>query len=538
MRSVLLITITLFLLVPEYRAQSFTSSHLPIVVVNTGAGTFNDNAIPDEPKMPAFMGIIDNGPGVTNSLSDPFNHYNGNIGIETRGNSTQSFSKKSYSVELRTALDQDTSVNLFGMGKEEDWILHAMVIDKTQLRIPMSFYFAQRTGHYASDWKFVELVIDGDYRGIYLFCEKIKRDDDRVDIAKLDSDDLAGDSLTGGYILRIDWLDNPQGFASNYNAQGNVPMFYQFYYPKASNIHPTQSNYIANYIDLFESAVFSNNFTHPTTQLHYADYVDITSFVDFLIINELSKNSDGYKLSSYLYKDKDSKGGKLTAGPIWDFDQTYGLSTVCSCDDPTGWTYLQNQAGCDDLETMPMWWQAMMSDTLFTNHLACRWSELRSGPLHQDSIYTWIDQQNTFLGPAIDRNFQKWNFIGQQIWAEPQPIPTTYSGEIQAMKNWISVRLAWLDVNMPGNCQNDVVGVTTLPELEMAIYPNPTSGKLTIKAVSGTNLSVYSVDGSEVYTGRLKTDQETFDFDHLWPGIYMVILRYGNQTTTKKLVIR
>ena len=73
-------------------------------------------------------------------------------------------------------------------------------------------------GQYASEWKYVELILNGDYRGIYILVEKIKRDDDRVDIEKLDEDDLAGDSLTGGYILRMDWLDDPQGFESNYNS--------------------------------------------------------------------------------------------------------------------------------------------------------------------------------------------------------------------------------------------------------------------------------------------------------------------------------
>jgi len=163
----------------------------------------------DEPKIESSMGIIYNGPGVINNINDSLNHYNGNIGIETRGNSTQGFDKKTYSIELRDMLNQDTSVNLLGMGKEEDWILHAMVIDKSQVRIPMSSYFFQRMGHYAYKWRYVELIINNEYRGLYILTEKIKRDDDRVDISKLDDDDLLGDSVTGGYILRIDWLDNP-----------------------------------------------------------------------------------------------------------------------------------------------------------------------------------------------------------------------------------------------------------------------------------------------------------------------------------------
>ena len=236
-------------------AQNFTSSHLPIVVINTGNATYNDATIPDDPKITANMGIIDNGPGVTNNLTDAFNAYSGSIGIETRGNSTQGFEKKTYSLELRTAAGADSSVALLGMGKEEDWILHAMVIDKSQLRVPLSFDLARSMGHYASDWRYVELVIDNDYRGLYLMCERLKRDNDRVDIAKLDADDLAGDSLTGGYILRIDWLGDP-GFESDYNSLGGVDlMYYQFYYPKASDIQLEQEMYIKGYMDDFEDAV-------------------------------------------------------------------------------------------------------------------------------------------------------------------------------------------------------------------------------------------------------------------------------------------
>ena len=131
-------------------AQILTTSKHPIIIINT-----DDEDIPDEPKIDASMGIIYNGDGLTNSISDPFNQYDGNIGIETRGNSTQGFDKKTYSIELRDADNEDLSVDLFGMGAEEDWILHAMVIDKTQLRIPMSFYLAQQMGHYASEWKYV-----------------------------------------------------------------------------------------------------------------------------------------------------------------------------------------------------------------------------------------------------------------------------------------------------------------------------------------------------------------------------------------------
>jgi len=140
-------TVLLFLLLINLSlsAQNFTESNLPIIIINTDA-----NEIPDEPKIPALMGIIDNGVGQMNNVDDAFNHYDGHIGIETRGNSTQLYEKKTYTIELWDEVENEISEPLLGMGKEEDWILHAMVLDKTQLRVPLCFDLFRKMGHYAA----------------------------------------------------------------------------------------------------------------------------------------------------------------------------------------------------------------------------------------------------------------------------------------------------------------------------------------------------------------------------------------------------
>lgn len=516
-------------------AQTLTTSNLPIVIVNT-----NGVSIPDDPKIDGTMGIIYNGEGNLNNINDAFNHYDGGIGIETRGNSTQDFEKKTYSLELRTTANQDTSVNLLGMGGEEDWILHAMVIDKSQVRIPMSFYLSQQMGHYAPDWRYVELMVNGDYRGLYILTERIKRDDDRVDIAKLTSNDIAGDSVTGGYILRIDWLEDfepgQDGFESNHNSRGGIPMTFQWYYPKANDILPQQSQYIQGWMATFEEAVFSPNYTN-SQGIRYTDYINVESFTDFLLINELSKNADGYKLSSYVYKDKDSKDGRLVAGPIWDFDQTYGVSDVCSNYDHTGWTYLQNQDGCEDLESMPMWWQTMMQDTMFQNRLKCRWTEFRNSFLHSDSIADWINADTTFISPAIGRNFMKWDdFIGESIWAEPEPIPQSYAEEIQVMQNWIQSRLTWMNNNLPGNCEYDFLSVEEDFESNTNIYPNPTSQILRVQ----TNVKevqqfrIYAADGRLVQLGKLNVPTTEIDVAELPDGIYLIQVGQSSHRFVKR----
>ena len=517
--------------------QNLTQSELPIVVINT----WQSQDIPDEPKVLATMGIIDGGEGVINQITDPFTEYNGNIGIETRGNSTQNFLKKTYSIELWDENFDDQSVNLFGMGGEEDWILHAMVIDKTQLRIPLSFYLWERMGNYAVERKYVEVLLNGEYRGLYSFMERLKRDDDRIDIAKLDEDDLDGDSLTGGYILRIDWtydVEDDELFFSEFESQSGDQMAYQYYYPKADVILPAQRSYIKGFMDDFEEAVFSEDYQN-SQNIRYSEYIDIESFVDFVLINEFTKNSDGYKLSSYLQKDRDDNDPRLKAGPIWDFDQTYGLSTVCSSNIIEGWTYLQNQDDCGDLESMPLWWQSMMEDTVFTNLLDCRWRQYRENFLHQDSIFAWIDDQVEFLQNPIDRNFERWDFIGEQIWIEPENFPDSYEGEIQYLKNWIAARLNWLDSNIQGNCESSALkAVFNQVQIPLIIYPNPSSGifhfhhlnhaDINIKVFNSLGQMVKEISGHNI---------NSIDLSIFPSGIYMLNIENQNVVRTKKILI-
>jgi len=517
----------------EMEAQILTESILPIVIIES-----EEDYIPDDPKMDAIMGIIDHGPGMLNHIDDVWNHYAGNIAIETRGNSTQGFDKKSYLLETRDGNNDDISFPILGMGADEDWILHAMVIDKTQLRIPMSFYLFQQMGHYASNWRYVELVINGEYRGLYLLCERIKRDNDRVDISKLDADDIAGDSLTGGYILRIDWLWDAEGFESEYDAMGGDNMIYQWYYPKADRIEDEQADYIEKYIGEFEDAVFDDDYVNDLGR-SYTDYIDLVSFADFLLINEFAKNSDGYKLSTYMHKDRDDKGGKLTAGPIWDFDQTYGLSTVCSSHITEGWTYLQEQDGCEDIETMPMWWRRLMDDPVFTNLLACRWEKFRSEFLAEEEIFSWMNEHQTKIKDAIERNYTQWDdVIGEGIWIEPWPIPESYEEEIQVMKDWITDRLEWLDENIPGNCDDNIISSNEDISLaELLVFPNPASDQVYIHSHQGARIEMYDLQGSLKFAAVMSRDNESFDLVNMTDGVYVVRSVFAGQRSQKLMFV-
>lgn len=210
----------------------FESSNLPIVLIDTYG-----QEILDAPKVQVGMKIIDNDPGERNFITDtPV--YNGYAGIEIRGSSSQMFPKKSYGFENWDIDGEEIDVSLLGMPAESDSILNANYTDKTLARNAMAYQLSQNMGHYSIRYKYVEVVINEMYKGIYVFSEKIKRDPNRVNIAKLKPDQNSGDELTGGYIFKVDKFTGSGGdgwisaFPPPQSPNGQT-IFFQYEYPKA-----------------------------------------------------------------------------------------------------------------------------------------------------------------------------------------------------------------------------------------------------------------------------------------------------------------
>ncbi len=504
--------------------QELESTHLPIVVINT------DQSIRDEPKVIAEMGIINNENGV-NRPGDPINGYNGKIGIEFRGNSTQLFDKKSYSIELRDDQNQDQDASILGMPSEEDWILYGSPIDKTHIRNVMSFEIWRQMGHWASNTVYCELILDGEYRGTYVMMERIKRDDNRLPLATLREQDTEGDELTGGYIIRLDWNED-EGWTSRSTSMGGERMFYQYYYPRADAIQGPQRTYIRNYFRDFEQAVLADNYQNDDGGKYHA-YIDLDSFADLFIINELSRSVDAYKLSTFLHKDK---GERLKAGPIWDFNLAYGNTVYCGGSDVRGWTYLQEESSCDDLHLMPRWWEPMMEDDLFRTRVFYRWQMHREDFLNEDFLFAFIDGQVDKLGVAIDRNFERWDYLGDNLWDEPEPVQETYEQEIQLLKNWLTDRIAWLDSQFEE--VQVITGINNKPEI--SVFPNPTQSSLKLSIGEFRNVSLRLMD----MDGRILSSQTSINedidldfFGSLNPGLYMVHV-YNQEFSIIRKVIK
>ncbi len=494
--------------VPSWFPQNDFNSPIPIVKINT-----NGNSIPDEPSIAGTMGIIWNGEGNLNQSNDPMNEFFGNIRIEIRGQSSTLFPKKGYGIETVDENGEDLDVSFLNFPAEEDWILHGPYSDKSLIRNVVAMHLANSIGQYGSRTRLVELTINEQYEGVYVLMEKIKRDENRVDIATLKTEDIDGDELTGGYIFKVD-KGEPDWF-SNYgsNPNSNQKLSFQYVSPKKSKIQPAQAVYIQSYIDSFERALL--NPSEKYDGKYYYEYIDMMSFIDHFILNEVTKDVDAYRISTYLHKDKNSNGGLVTAGPIWDFNLGLGNADYCEGATANRWMYDIN---CDAHH--PFWWGKMMEDQLYKNTANCRYFELREGPLHIDSIFAFIDEKVDLLTPVVDRNFERWNILNDYVW--PNAIVTgSYTGEINYLKQFIINRLNWMDNNMFGFC--GPVITNSMINQQIKLFPNPSTGIFELSGLpkEGANMIIYDSTGKKCYQ---KKASNSVDISSLMPGFYFLEL--------------
>ena len=306
------------------QAQTFTDSNLPIVVIDIDGGA----TIPDEPRVYGNMKVIWHQDGSRNYLTDinnpAFLNYDGRISIEIRGSSSQLLQKKQYGL---TTLQADNvtnnNVSILGMPSENDLVLNGLAYDQTGMRDFLSYELSERLGQYAPRRVYCEVVINNDYKGLYIFLEKIKADKDRVNVVKMDETCNNYPKVTGGYITKADRADNGdpvawtmQGYGGGW--WGGSSTTFVHHYPHPEDITTAQHNYIH---DVF-NALASKAGSHDTSVASgIPSVIDIPSFVDFMMMGEFSSNVDVYELSTFFHKDR---LGKLRAGPIWDYNLAYG----------------------------------------------------------------------------------------------------------------------------------------------------------------------------------------------------------------------
>ena len=372
----------------EHTKMNNLQSNLPVITITT------DSPLNAQEKVTAHMKM---------------EGYDGAIGIKLRGNSSLAFNQKKYTVETRDADGKELKVGLLGMPAGSDWVLLCPYNDVSMVRDPLAFNLWREMGHWGPRTQMVEVLMDGEYLGIYIFSEAIKRGEGRVEIPKLQKTDTEGTELTGGYILRIDtYNEDDATFPSKVPGIGEGIMTSQItwscIYPKKKNLQPEQLAYIQQYIDETEQAIQSDDFADP--QRGYAKYIDVPSFVDYFIHTELSLNADGFKRSAYFYKERqnaDGTGGKLFAGPVWDYNLAYGNCNFCNANKIDAWCF---EGG--NTQPTPALWQRLLQDPAFRKAVKTRYQSLRKTVLSDKAINTYIDNHAKLVAAAKERHFKEY----------------------------------------------------------------------------------------------------------------------------------
>jgi len=494
---------------------NFTSSTLPIVVIDT-----DSIAIPAEPKIHGLMGIIYNGPGQVNNISDSLNLYNGHIGIETRGSTSSMFPQQSYGLETRNPDSSNLNVSLFDWPSDNDFILHAPYTDKSLMRNVLTYKLGNELGRWAPRTQFCEVVLNGTYIGVYVMMERIKENPGRVHIDKLNFEDTLGNELTGGYIVKIDKTTGGGEIAwtSPYLSQapGNNQIKFQVHEPDLNELHLLQKAYIQDYITDWEVALKISSFTSPING--YKAYIDVASFIDYFLITELSKNVDSYRISTFLHKQRISEGGKLVAGPLWDYNIAWGNADYCQGSLTSGWEINFNDY-CGGEWQNPFWWKRLLEDPLYANDVKCRWTNLRQSVLSDTEILTYIDSMATLLTVPAQRHYQKWPILGAYIWPN-NFIGQTFEEEINYLKTWIQNRTAWMDANMFGTCTASISDPNDQP---IKLYPNPTSSVITASSLQHQGeLLLIDVFGKIILTIPYHSHTIELNLQNLQAGIYFL----------------
>ncbi|MBQ4279117.1 MAG: CotH kinase family protein [Rikenellaceae bacterium] len=280
--------------VKQYRVQLVPYTGLPVTVICT-----EDGKLPASKEIwcPATMAI--DGLGASESFAPQA------IEIKRRGNSTFGWPKKPFNIRL------GAKQPVLGMNKQKRWALLANHRDRTLLRNDVSLYIGQRFD--ALGWtphaQYTEMIFNGEYVGNYQITEQIRVDKNRVNITEMTAADTGGDALTGGYLLEFDGY-NGEEINTFSTAEMGYPVTVKE--PDEDVLGPVQFDYITGYVNQVEALLSEGRFDEAY------DYIDVDSYVDYWLVQLLVGNTEaGKPFSYYMHKDR---GGKLVAGPLWDFD--------------------------------------------------------------------------------------------------------------------------------------------------------------------------------------------------------------------------
>jgi len=398
-----------------------TDNGIPIIIINT----VNNKRIESKTRsLSATMKIV-------GCKDNPMNIglYDGEIEIRGRGNSSFGMPKKGYNLLL------ENKTQIFDMAPSRQWLLMANYSDKSLMRNYTAYEFSRDLGaEFAPKMRFVDVILNGRYIGNYVIGERVKIDKGRLDLSKIKADTTDEYGLTGGYVLEVNSADKWNASEVIFETSKinlNRGHFWSIRQPAERNLPPAAYEYIKNYINNAENALFSDNFKDP--EKGYRAYIDTASVINWYLVNELYKQVDAaFHTSVFLYK---PRGEKLRMGPVWDFDLGGGNADYGGCDDPEGW-YVRYSA----------WISRMFEDEAFAKDFKDRWNYVKTNG-YFDVFFKRIDDTAKLLEKSAEMNFETWRILGKYVWPNAGDVSsrTTYQSEIDYLKEWLALRIKWMD---------------------------------------------------------------------------------------------
>lgn len=361
--------------------------------------------------------------------------------IRGRGNSTWSADKKPYKIKLKDKAD------LLGMGKNKHWVLLANYYDVTMLRNKITYWLGNELGmEYTPKCEFVNVVMNNRYLGSYYLCEQVRVGTNRVDIDDLEADDASKaatdePTITGGYLLGM----SPYSESDSVNFSTSYGNSYELESPSFQGYtNAAQFNYIKNYMQKTEDAVYSSNFKDANGK-SYSDYMDVDSAVNYYWVQEISMNGDAYgSPSTYLYK---KRNGKLYWGPLWDFDYVAWGATEYSENNYEGFL------------NMSSWFSALMQDSTFYQKVLDRWPAIKAKLLEASADGGQIDKYSAEQYMSQKYNYDIWQKFSDSYndydedeyeneGEQGNAVNVTYDSEEKRLKQWIQQRVGWIDTHL------------------------------------------------------------------------------------------
>jgi hypothetical protein len=431
--------------VPVVSETAYLNKVVPVVFLTAGGKAIPTNAT----KIDGTFKLVEEHDGTLVGIETRAASVETRMGIEVRGNSSSAwYVQKPYGIELRDGMGNGQAVAMMGLPKEADFVLHSCYSDKTCMRNALTYAIGRELatagGRWAPRTRYVETYLEGKYNGLYLLVEKIKQDKNRVNIPTPAPMMGAGMDISGGYIFSLEgdraktagrtWLDP---VASTDTSK----KYWAYRFPHYTDITAAQKTYLQGAVAAFERAIDANPKWSDTKPR-----IDVQSWLDFMLLQELSNNTDGFAFSMYMTKLPDAQGGKFQMGPIWDFDIGYGNVNY-------NLRYCTNTPLATVGQGAKRPYKTLFMDPALHGELRCRYQELRKpgGVLDVANLESKLDAFQKHIAAAKARDQAKWMNVGKYVWPNNY-VGATWADEIRYLKYWIRRRLAFLDAKLPGSC--------------------------------------------------------------------------------------